>query len=170
LIEYYELTPTPAIPVASVLPGDKFPINEITHDVLHLRGNATIGTHATDWPGVNLGETPAVPVMDGFYRVVYAKEKAMPGQNVSCTGVSENQTTGAVTFRFSSGNQVEYGSWEDCGVVADAIDATPDYAEKLLVMKAFRASPDGANKTTQVGASVSVNGLADTPVVYTEPQ
>lgn len=28
---------------------------------------------------------------------------------------------------------------------------------------------DQLSKTTQVGASVSANGLADTPIVYTEP-
>jgi hypothetical protein len=99
----------------------------------------------------------------------FYEEQNMPGQNVSCTKVTENQTTGSVTFSFSSGNNTEYTSWEDVGLVADSIDAGPDFAEKILAMKAFRASPDGANKTTQVGAAVSVNGLADVPVVYTEP-
>lgn len=94
----------------------------------------------------------------------------MPGQNVSCTRVQENQTTGAVTFFYSSGNSIEYADWEAVGVVADSLDAGPDFAEKVLAMKAYRASPDGANKTTQVGASVSINGLADTPIVYTEPE
>ena len=41
-------------------------------------------------------------------------------------------------------------------------------AENMLIGKAFRNSPDGSNKTTQVGAAVSVNLLADVPVVYTE--
>lgn len=102
--------------------------------------------------------------------VVFFRSHPVPGQNVSMTGVSENATTGAVTLKYSSGNQVEYASWEDVGSVANSLDATPDLAEKILALKAFRASPDGANKTTQVGASVSVNGLADTPIVYTEPQ
>lgn len=98
------------------------------------------------------------------------EEFHMPGQNVSCTRVQENQTTGAVTFFYSSGNSIEYADWEAVGVVADSLDAGPDFAEKVLAMKAYRASPDGANKTTQVGASVSINGLADTPIVYTEPE
>lgn len=97
-------------------------------------------------------------------------EKNMPGQNVSCTGVTENQNTGAVTFKFSSGNNIEFADWAAVGQIADALDAGPEFAEKVLLLKAFRASSDGANKTTQVGASVSVNGLADVPVIYTEPE
>lgn len=94
----------------------------------------------------------------------------MPGQNVSCTKVQENQTSGAVTFSFSSGNNIELADWAAVGQVADEVDAAPDFAEKILMAKAFRASPDGANKTNQVGAMVSVNCLADTPVDYTPPQ
>lgn len=96
-------------------------------------------------------------------------EERMPGINVSMTNVQENQTTGAVTLSYSSGNQVEYPSWADVGAAGAAIDTDPVFAEKLLALKAFRASPDGSNKTTQIGASVSCNGLADSPVVYTEP-
>ena len=94
----------------------------------------------------------------------------MPGQNVSCTKVVENQNTGTVTFSFSSGNNLELSSWESAGQMANSLDANSEFAEKALIAKAFRASPDGANKTTQVGASVSVNFLADVPVVYTEPE
>jgi hypothetical protein len=96
-------------------------------------------------------------------------EIAMPGQNVSCTKVSE-QANGTVNFTFSSGNGIELPNWEAAGEIADQLDAISDLPEKLLIGKAFRASPDGVNKTTQVGASVSVNLLADTPVVYTGPQ
>ena len=100
----------------------------------------------------------------------FFEEQRMPGQNVSMTGVEENQANGSVTLKYSSGNQNEYASWAAVGQIADSLDASPDFAEKILALKAFRASPDGANKTTQVGAQVSVNGLADQPIVYTEPQ
>jgi hypothetical protein len=100
----------------------------------------------------------------------FYEEHNMPGQNVSCTKVTENQTTGSVTFSFSSGNNTELSDWAAAGQIADQVDAVPDFAEKLLIAKAFRASPDGANKTTQVGASVSMNCLADVPAVYTEPE
>jgi hypothetical protein len=100
----------------------------------------------------------------------YYEEQRMPGQNVSCTKVTENQTTGAVTFSFSSGTNLELSDWAAVGFIADSLDGTPEFAEKILMLKAYRASPDGANKTNQVGAAVSINGLADTPVVYTEPE
>lgn len=94
-------------------------------------------------------------------------EVGMPGQNVSMTSVSENQTTGAITVGFSSGSNFEFPSWADLGQTADNLDSTPDFAEKILLGKAYRASPDGVNKTTQIGASVSVNLLANEPIVYT---
>jgi len=94
----------------------------------------------------------------------------MPGLNVACIGVSENQNTGAVTFKFSNGNNLEMSSWSDVGLVADEVDADPTIAQKILMCKAYRNSPDGANKTNQVGGAVSVNGLASIPVDYTEPQ
>lgn len=97
-------------------------------------------------------------------------EQHMPGQNVSMTNVAENQTTGVVRIDFSSGTQLELANWQDAAVIADGIDSSSDLAEKILIGKAYRASPDGVNKTTQVGAMVSANLLADTPIVYTEPQ
>lgn len=167
---YRELMLAPALPRSSVLPGDVFPIDFSNSQVMWIRGAAVLRTFAVTLPGANLGNTPPVPPNSPNVSIVYFQEVRMPGQNVSCTRVVENQTTGAVTFNFSSGNNIEYPDWSAVGQVADSFDAVPDIAEKLLVAKAFRASPDGANKTTQVGASVSVNGLADTPVVYTEPQ
>lgn len=97
-------------------------------------------------------------------------ETTMPGQNVSMTNVRENQTTGVIIVDFSSGTQLEFASWADVGSIADNIDAIPELAEKILLGKAYRASPDGTNKTTQIGASVSTNLLASEPVVYTEAQ
>lgn len=96
-------------------------------------------------------------------------EVGMPGQNVSMTNVRE-QSNGSIIVDFSSGSQLEFGSWEDVGAVAASIDSTPELAEKILLGKAYRSSPDGANKTTQIGASVSTNLLASEPIVYTGPE
>lgn len=113
---------------------------------------------------VELTELVGGPSIDRFYW-----EYHMPGINVSITNVRE-LASGAVLIDYSNGTQNEYTDWASVGAVADEIDASPIFAEKLLAAKSFRASPDGSNKTTQIGASVSVNGLADVPVVYTEPQ
>lgn len=97
-------------------------------------------------------------------------EVGMPGQNVSMTQVRENQTTGVIIVDFSSGTQLEFPNWEAVGEIAASIDSTPDLAEKVLLGKAFRESPDGTNKTTQIGASVSTNLLAANPIVYNGPE
>lgn len=94
-------------------------------------------------------------------------EVSMPGENVAMTNVRENQNTGAIIIDFSSGTQLEIADWAAVGEIANSIDATPELAERILLGKAYRASPDGANKTTQIGASVSVNLLASEPIVYT---
>jgi hypothetical protein len=137
------------------------------------------GKHLEQWRGTVLVrsaeliqpvELTSVATVGGETISTLYLEIGMPGQNVSMTNVRENQTTGVVIVDFSSGTQLEFESWGAVGDVANSIDSNSDLAEKILLGKAFRASPDGTNKTTQVGASVSTNLLASTPVVYTEPQ
>lgn len=168
-IHFYQLETTPQIPVAAVQAGDRFEINHTTGVVSLIRAGVVHSTYASDYPGTNQGEFPPEPPHDGYRRPLYAKEKPVAGQNVSMTGVMENATTGAVTLKYSNGNQSEYASWDDVGALADQLDATPEFAERLLAAKAYRNSPDGSNKVNQVGASVSVNANADFPVVYTPP-
>ena len=163
ILSISEASVTPPTPA---LAGDRIEI--VGNEVRIIRGGEIIAT-------ANLG--PEIPIQSGdvtttriIASLFFAKVKLMPGQNVSCTGVTENNTTGAVTFKFSNGDQDEYANWAACGDVADEMDAQPDFPKKVLIAKAFRSSPDGANKTNQVGAQVSINALADSPVVYTEPQ
>ena len=93
----------------------------------------------------------------------------MPGTNVSNIKVQENQTTGSVTFSFSDGENTELPDWAAAGAIADEVDASTEIGRKIIIGKAFRASPDGANKTNQVGAAVSLNLQASVPVDYTPP-
>ncbi len=129
------------------------------------------GAKINEW---DLSSTPYVDVdpFEAFGNTITSVflEHHMPGQNVSLIQVIENPSTGVVRMKFSSGNEVELADWQDASSIADGIDASTDYAEKLLIGKSYRSSPDGVNKTTQVGAAVSCNLLADVPVVYTEPQ
>jgi hypothetical protein len=97
-------------------------------------------------------------------------EVGMIGQSVTMTNVRENQNTGAIIVDFSSGTQLEFANWEAVGEIAANIDSTSDLAEKILLGKAYRESPDGTNKTTQLGASVSTNLLAANPIVYNGPE
>ncbi len=139
-------------------------VREIAGQLVVTRAGVVVATR-------NIGPltevTSSVDVNQTVSSAIFLKVNPMPGQNVSCIKVSEG-ATGSVTFSFSNGNNIEMSSWDDAGTKADDLDAASSVAENLLIGKAFRASPDGANKTTQVGASVSVNLLADTPVVYTE--
>lgn len=102
----------------------------------------------------------------------YFKETKMPGQNVALTRVQLNQSTGAVTFSFSNGNNREYGSVEDAMNASEiaGLDSTGALAENALILKTFRNSPDGTNLENMVGGSVAVNFNADVPFVMTNPE
>jgi hypothetical protein len=151
------------------------PIQIRVGDTAVVVGSQVIITRAGQVVEVrSLGAESVVPIEstrdETIDHVLYFKEQKMPGQNVSVVRVFENQSSGSVSFQFSSGTVTELPDWEAAGVIADEVDAIPDLAEKILIGKAFRGSPDGANKTNQVGASLGCNLLADIPIVYTEPQ
>lgn len=148
------------------------PINRQAGDSFERAGRYLIQKRGVNIVGTwDLLQTPSQSVDDfeasGSSISTLYLEVNMPGQNVSMTNVRENQATGVIIVDFSSGTQLEFANWEAVGEIANNLDATPDLAEKILLGKAYRASPDGTNKTTQVGASVSVNLLANEPVVHT---
>lgn len=151
-------------PIA-VLPTDDVRLNgpnvEVVRDGIVIASQAIGGGSE-----VEIGEPATARLMTELFIL---EEIKMPGQNVSCTRVTENAVSGSVTFHFSSGNSRELPNWAAAGGIADTLDADTPHAEDILIGKAYRSSPDGSNKTNQVGASVSVNLLADVPVVYTEP-
>lgn len=151
-------------PPLGVQAGDV--ITHVAGTLLVTRAGVVVATRI-------LGPTTSIQAIvdtdETITSAIFLKDNPMPGQNVSCTKVQENQNTGSVTFSFSSGNNTELPNWEAAADAAASVDANPEFAEKILIGKAYRASADGANKTTQVGASVSVNLEADVPVVYTPP-
>lgn len=151
-------------PPLTVLAGDV--ISEFGGQLLVTRGGVVVETR-TIGPVTTVAAVVTEP--STIRSAVFLKVKPMPGQNVSCTQVRENASTGAVTFDFSSGSNREIADWAGVEFIANSLDSNPTLAEDILIGKAFRASPDGANKTTQVGAQVSVNLTADNPVIYTEP-
>lgn len=150
-------------PPLNVLAGDV--ISELGGQLLVTRGGVVVETRT-------IGQVTTVAAVvaepSTIRSAVFLKARQMPGQSVVCTNVTE-QADGKVNVSFSSGNNIQYQSWADVGTIADELDADPGFAEKILIGKAFRASPGGENKTSQVGAQVSINLLADEPVVYTEP-
>lgn len=161
--EFRQITFSPPITLQI---GDK--VDQIGNQIVVTRASVVVATRTLSGIG-SLVDGPA-QASQSVSSVLYFRSYPVIGQNVSMTRVTENTSTGVVTLWYSNGNSTEYADWESVGAVANSIDSDPEMAQKLLAMKAYRASPDGSNKTTQVGASISVNGLADIPVVYTEPQ
>lgn len=159
--EFRQITFSPSIALSV---GDV--VKHIGNQLVVTRGESVVAVRELD----GIGEVADGPVQEGrtVSIFLYYRSFPVPGLNVSCIGVQENTTTGVVTFKWSDGTADEIGTWDaDVKSMADSFDATADVAKKALVCKAYRNSPDGANKTTQVGAAVSVNGLADNPFVYT---
>lgn len=159
--EFRQITFTPSI---ALHVGDT--VRQDGNQLVVIRGGTVITTRELS----GIGAVVDGPVQEGrtVSSVLYFRSYPVPGQNVSCVQVLENTSSGSVTFKWSDGTADEIGQWDtDVKAMADGFDATADIAKKALVCKAYRESPDGANKTTQVGASVSVNGLASNPFVYT---
>lgn len=91
----------------------------------------------------------------------------MAGINVCNTAVTENQTTGVVVFQWSDGSSDEVANWQDLADIADQIDADTTWLKKFLKARAYRVSPGGEDKRTQVGAQAGANLVAAEPITYT---
>jgi len=99
----------------------------------------------------------------------FFKETKMPGTSVANTDVTVSGA-GGVTFKFSDGDQREFASWEAAGQSVADFDTNGEFNKVVIIAKAISRSPDGANKTNMVGASVSCNREAAVPVVVTYPE
>jgi hypothetical protein len=94
-------------------------------------------------------------------------EQSMPGQTVSIVNTRRGSQNQAI-FTFSNGN-VREADWETIAANADNIDGNSVLCEDLLMARAVRMDPSGANITNQDGGAFTINLLADNPVVYTPP-
>ena len=99
----------------------------------------------------------------------FYKETKMPGINVALTGVTVGGT-GAVTAKFSDGENTEFASWEDLKSSVADIDTDVGTARKILLALTVARSPDGADKTNMVGGSCGINREAVVPVIVTYPE
>lgn len=167
---YRELTLTPTLSRTLVQPGDVFPIDFDNSQVLWIRGAAVLGTFAVTLPGVNLGNPPPVPQNSPNVSIVYYQEVRMPGTNVSITNIRIGSAD-QIYFNFSDGSESEIADLATLEGIANAVDADSTFAKNVLMAMTFRASPDGSNLGSMIGAQVAVNcaaGIGD-PVVYTAP-
>lgn len=143
----------------------------IVGNVLQIWRDGVLIEIRTLTPGPIVEPSP-VAIARTISELFIFKETKMPGQNVALTRVQLNQSTGAVTFSFSNGNNREYGSVEDAMNASEiaGLDTSGALAENALILKTFRNSPDGTNLENMVGGSVAVNFNADVPFVLTNPE
>ena len=92
----------------------------------------------------------------------------MAGQSVVLTRVTENQSSGIITFFFSNGNSREFPDWENVGTSLGVMDQESTLAENILAYKSFVNSKDGTNKTTMLDVNCAVNFEAGTPIALIE--
>ena len=101
--------------------------------------------------------------------IIFYKGNPVAGQSVVLNRVTENATTGVITFIYSDGTGVEYPSWAAVGSQLGVMDQEPVLAREIIALKSFRNSPDGSNKTTMVDVQCAVNFDAGTPIALIEP-
>lgn len=139
--------------------GDEYA--RIGNTYKQIRNNAVIDSRTVATPAIltaqfHFGTSTVTELLEEYH---------MPG--VTATLVDVNvAASGSITYDFSDGASLEYPNLPAVAELADSIDATPDLCRKLLITKSFRDSPDGANLTNQVGATVTIDGNASIPVQF----
>lgn len=105
----------------------------------------------------HVGQNSTLYFYEGFPMPV---SKTVTGTSIGPSGV--------VRINFSDGNQRELAGGHAEGVdIADALDADGDYAERILIAKAYRHSPDGTGLNDIIGSTVTIDSSADVPIQFT---
>lgn len=71
-----------------------------------------------------------------------------------------------VVFTFSDGNQRAVGSHALGVELANEFDADAAMAERALIAKAYRHSPDGTDIDAIIGSTITVDSYAETPIQF----
>lgn len=98
--------------------------------------------------------------------VLFFEGKPMPAAAVTLTDVSINQGTGTVTVNWSDGSSQEYASFESLVNAVDDYDTNTEHAKGLLLLALVRRTPDGSNMDALNGSSITIDGIAATPVQF----
>lgn len=131
-----------------------------------IRGNVVVATRTIGQAQV---ASTSAQFNETVSSVVFFRSHPVAGQSVVLNRVTENATTGVITFIYADGTGVEYPSWADVGSLLGVMDQQPELAQQIIALKSFRNSPDGANKTTMVDVQCAVNFDAGTPIALIEP-
>lgn len=150
----------------ALLPADLRPT-----DVITLVGHWMIVTR----DGHELRRINLIPISTPVTRLVLGPvnnlkyivwERRMPGVAATCSEVRVNTGTGATDFFWSDGSSNTVGAWTDLADVADQFDSDNTLMKKYIMALAYRSSPDGANRTTQVGAMAACDLNSAEHIVY----
>lgn len=154
----------PLTPAAYVPAGTRIIVEGNVLKLVH--GQTVIAQQTIVLPGADVSDG-SIPTARQLTSVFIVKEgPKMPGIVAVNTGVAIG-VDGSITFSFSDGQSKEFADLAQLAFELSSIDTDVDMAKKMLCLKAYRNSPDGANMTTMVGASCSIDFNADVPVVLT---
>lgn len=157
----HEVPLTPSIFVPS---GTEIVIEGTTLKLIHA--GRVLATRSLALPGtdVSAGVIPTARQLTSVF--IVQEGPKMPGVIAVNTGVSIG-VDGAITFQFSDGESKEFADLTQLYNECKPIDTEVETAKKMICLKAYRNSPDGANLSTMVGASCAIDFNADIPVVLT---
>lgn len=148
-----------------IMPGDVRQI--VGNQLLIIRDNTVIATY--DLTADSEVASTEILTPELVNKLIFFKERAVPGQSQVLQSVNRNTATDEVSFNFADGNSTIYSSWEQAKQELQGLDSTPEFAQKILMYKSIANSPDGTNMTTMVGVQCAVNFQAAVPIALIEP-
>ena len=144
----------------TVQPGDLATV--IAGQLVITRNGQAVATRDIVGPEISvpLEATESEPINHIFF----FRSKPVSGKLSTMTSVQKNTLTGAITFGFSDGTQLEFSSGASVIENTDYIDTDPTLGQHILARKAMLNSPDETNLETMVGATCAIDCNATQPV------
>lgn len=137
------------------------------NQIVFMRDGVVAGTRTIT--GIAEQVSVASQIQESVNSVIYFWRKPVPGQSIVLIRITENATSGIITFYYSNGVSREFTNWADVGATLGVMDQESTLAENILAYKSFVNSPDGTNKTTMVDVNCAINFEAGTPIALIEP-
>jgi hypothetical protein len=142
-------------------------------DTVQVIGNQVIVTRGSNVVATRFmtGEVETVPLgaeqNEVLDRVMFFWRPKMPGVVATQLPPRKNTTTGAITFPYSDGNELEFSSGQQALDATAYLDTDNTVAKHFLIRKTLLNSPDETNLTTMVGATCTIDCNATQPVSVT---
>jgi len=153
-----------AIEPLAVQPGDS--VQQVGNQLIVTRGGQVVAIR--NLTGDTASVSSIVESGQVIDRAIFFRSYPVPGQSQVLQSVNRNTATDEVSFNFADGNSSIFPSWEQAKQDLQALDSTPEFAQKILMYKSIANSPDGTNMTTMVGVQCAVNFQAAVPIALIE--